>query len=56
MVFQGELLNFFLGGFLLFVMGIIPVSGPVVVGIAGLLGLGAIMLRAQALRRQKQPA
>jgi hypothetical protein len=53
---QGELLNFLLGGFLLFVVGIIPVLGPIASVIAGCLGLGAIMLRAQALRRQKQPA
>lgn len=50
---QGALLNFLVGGFLLFVVGIIPVLGPVVAGIAGLLGLGAIMLRALALREKQ---
>ncbi len=53
---QGALLNFLIGGVLLLVVGIIPVVGPVVTLIAACLGLGAIMLRALALRREKQPA
>lgn len=51
---QGALVNFFVGGFLLLVVGIIPLVGPVVTLIAGVLGLGTILLRAQALR-ERQP-
>lgn len=51
----GALLNFIVGGFLLLVVGIVPVLGPIVTSIAGLVGLGAIMLRALALRRETQP-
>ena len=47
---EGTLVNFLVGGFFLFVAGIIPVVGGWVSLIAGLLGLGTILLEAQALR------
>jgi hypothetical protein len=48
---KGALLNFLIGGFLLLVVGIIPVIGGIVTLIAACVGLGAIMLRTLALRR-----
>jgi hypothetical protein len=48
---RGALLNFLIGGFLLLVVGIIPVIGGIVTLIAACVGLGAIMLRALELRR-----
>lgn len=51
---QGALLNFLIGGVLLLVVGIIPVLGGVVTLIAACLGLGAVMLRTQALRSETQ--
>jgi hypothetical protein len=48
-------MSFLVGGIVVFAIGIIPVVGGVVAGIAGLVGLGAIMLRALALRRETQP-
>jgi hypothetical protein len=47
---EGALVNFLVGGFLLLVLTIIPVLGGWVALIAGLLGLGTILLEAQALR------
>jgi hypothetical protein len=47
---EGTLVNFLVGGFFLFVAGIIPVVGGWVSLIAGLLGLGTILLEVQALR------
>jgi hypothetical protein len=47
---EGTLVNFLVGGFFLFVAGIIPVVGGWVSLIAGVLGLGTILLEAQALR------
>jgi cytoskeletal protein CcmA (bactofilin family) len=52
---RGALFNFLIGGFLLLLVGIIPVIGGVVTLIAACLGLGAIMLRTLALRRETQP-
>ena len=53
---QGAIMSFLVGGIVVFAIGIIPVVGGVVAGIAGLVGLGAIMLRALLLRRETQPA
>jgi len=47
---EGTLVNFIVGGFFLLVAGIIPVVGGWVSLIAGLLGLGTILLEAQAMR------
>lgn len=47
---EGTLVNFIVGGFFLLVAEIIPVVGGWVSLIAGLLGLGTILLEAQALR------
>ncbi|HEX9249760.1 MAG TPA: hypothetical protein VF856_09675, partial [Gemmatimonadaceae bacterium] len=47
---EGTLVSFLVGGFFLLVAGIIPVVGGWVLLIAGLLGLGTILLEAQALR------
>ena len=47
---EGTLVNFIVGGFFLFVAGIIPLVGGWVSLIAGVLGLGTILLEAQALR------
>lgn len=47
---DGALVNFIVGGFFLLVAGIIPVLGGWVSLIAGVLGLGTILLQAQALR------
>jgi cytoskeletal protein CcmA (bactofilin family) len=51
---QGVLLSFLLGGILVLAVQLIPIIGPIVALIAGCLGLGAIMLRTLALRRQSQ--
>lgn len=51
---QGALVNFLVGGFILLVVGLVPVVGPLAMLIATILGLGALLLRAQALR-EKQP-
>jgi len=50
---EGALVNFLVGGFFLLVAGIIPVVGGWVSLIAGLLGLGTILLEAQALRARQ---
>jgi hypothetical protein len=47
---QGALLNFFVGGIMLLLVGLVPIVGKFVMIIASILGLGAIMLRAKALR------
>ena len=47
---EGALVNFIVGGFFLLVAGIIPVLGGWVTLIAGVLGLGTILLQARALR------
>jgi hypothetical protein len=49
------LLDFVIGGILLFVVGLIPVLGPIAAAVAGCLGFGAIVLRALAMRRQREP-
>ncbi len=51
---QGALLNFLVGGFLLLVVGFVPVIGPFAMAIITFLGLGAFLLRVQELR-EKQP-
>jgi cytoskeletal protein CcmA (bactofilin family) len=51
---QGVLLNFALGGVLLLIVQTIPVIGPIVSFIAACIGLGAIMIRTLALRREPQ--
>jgi len=50
---DGALVNFLVGGFLLLVVGIIPVVGGWVSLVAGVLGLGTILLQAQALRARQ---
>jgi len=47
-------MNFFLGGFLLLVVGIIPIVGGWVSLVAVVLGLGTIVLQAVALRERQQ--
>ena len=47
---EGALVNFLVGGLLLLVVGIIPVVGGWVSLVAGVLGLGTILLQSQALR------
>jgi hypothetical protein len=47
---QGALLSYFVGGLLLLLLGLIPIAGKFVMVVATILGLGAIMLRAKALR------
>ena len=49
---QGILLSFLLGGIVVLVVQNIPVIGPILSLIAACLGLGAIMLRTLALRRE----
>lgn len=49
----GALLDFLAGGFLLLLVGIIPFVGGIVTLIAACLGLGAIVLRTLALRREQ---
>ncbi len=51
---QGVLLNFLLGGILVLLVQTIPVIGPIATLIAACLGLGSIMLRTLALRREPQ--
>ncbi|HEX9309706.1 MAG TPA: hypothetical protein VF887_02745 [Gemmatimonadaceae bacterium] len=47
---QGALLNFFVGGIVLLLVGLVPILGKFVMTIASILGLGAIMLRAKGVR------
>jgi hypothetical protein len=51
---QGALVSFFVGGLILFVVGIVPIIGPLAMVIATVLGLGTLLLRVQTLR-EKQP-
>ena len=51
---QGALLNFFVGGLILLIVGIIPVLGPWVMTVVTVLGLGTILIRAMA-RREREP-
>jgi cytoskeletal protein CcmA (bactofilin family) len=51
---QGVLLSFLVGGILLLAVQMIPILGPIVALIAGCVGLGAIMLRTIAVRREAQ--
>jgi hypothetical protein len=50
---QGALLNFLVGGFLLLVVGIVPVVGSLAMVIVTVLGLGTLLLRAAALREKR---
>ena len=53
---QGVLVNFLVGGLLLILIGIVPFVGGFITLIAAVLGLGALLLRAQAWREQtRQP-
>ena len=50
---QGAVVNFLVGGLLLIVIGIVPFVGGFITLIATVLGLGAMLIRAQALREQR---
>jgi hypothetical protein len=52
---SGALVSFLVGGLLLIIVGLVPVVGGFVTMIAACLGLGGLLLEAQALRTQ-QPA
>ena len=53
---EGALINFLFGGFLLIIFGVIPIVGGWVSLVAVILGLGTILLNAEAVRkRQPQP-
>jgi cytoskeletal protein CcmA (bactofilin family) len=49
---QGALLSFLVGGILVLVVQVIPVVGPIVMGVAVCVGFGAILLQTLAVRRQ----
>jgi hypothetical protein len=51
---QGLLLSFLIGGILVLAVQLVPVVGSVVTAIAACLGLGAILLRTLAMRREAQ--
>jgi hypothetical protein len=51
---QGVVVSFLVGGLILLILGIIPVIGSWLMLIATVVGLGTILLRAQALR-ERQP-
>ena len=51
---QGVLLSFLVGGIVVLAVQLIPVIGPILSLIAACFGLGAIMLRTLALRREPQ--
>lgn len=54
---EGALINFLFGGFLLLVFGIVPIVGGWLSLVAVILGLGTILLNAEAVRnRQPGPA
>jgi cytoskeletal protein CcmA (bactofilin family) len=53
---QGVLVDFAVGALILLFVGLIPVLGGLVTGVATVLGLGTILLAAQALRERRQPA
>jgi len=46
----GALVNFGLGGLVLLLLRMIPVVGPIVMGVATIVGLGALILRVHRLR------
>jgi hypothetical protein len=50
---EGALINFLFGGFLLLVFGIIPIVGGWVSLVAVVLGLGTILLNAEAVRKRQ---
>jgi hypothetical protein len=50
---EGALINFLFGGFLLLVLGIIPIVGGWVSLVAVVLGLGTILLNAKAVRKRQ---
>jgi hypothetical protein len=50
---EGALLNFLVGGLLLLVVQMVPVVGKLAITIVTCLGIGAILLRIQALRRSQ---
>jgi cytoskeletal protein CcmA (bactofilin family) len=50
---QGAVVSFLVGCFILLVVGIVPLVGGLVTAIAGVLGLGGLLLRAQALRQNQ---
>lgn len=50
----GVVLNFLVGALLLLVVGFIPLLGGLVMAVATVLGLGTILLRAQAMRDQRR--
>jgi hypothetical protein len=50
---EGALINFLSGGFLLLVFGIIPIVGGWVLLVAVVLGLGTILLNAEAVRKRQ---
>jgi hypothetical protein len=50
---EGALINFLFGGFLLLVFGIIPIVGGWVSLVAVVLGLGTILLNADAVRKRQ---
>jgi len=49
---QGALLSFLVGGILVLVVQVIPVVGPIVMGVAVCVGFGAILLQTLAVRRE----
>lgn len=51
---QGVLVSFLVGGLILLIVGIVPMIGSWLMVIATVLGLGTLLLRAQALR-ERQP-
>jgi cytoskeletal protein CcmA (bactofilin family) len=50
---QGLILNFLVGGLLLIVLGIVPLVGWLVTLLATVLGIGALVLRARAMRERQ---
>jgi cytoskeletal protein CcmA (bactofilin family) len=51
---QGLILNFLIGGLLLIILGVVPLVGGYLTLLATILGLGALVLSAQAMR-ERQP-
>jgi cytoskeletal protein CcmA (bactofilin family) len=51
---QGLILNFLVGGLVLIILGIVPLVGWLVTSLATVFGIGALVLRAQAMR-ERQP-
>jgi hypothetical protein len=50
---QGALLNFLVGGFIFLIVGIVPLVGSWAMAIVTVLGVGTLLLRAQALREKR---